>query len=54
MEKFQKLWLKITNKIKLLNCLKHKTLKFQFLKLTGCLNTKCVFYFDYGNDTISN
>ena len=21
---------------------------------TGCLNTKCVFYFDYGNDTISN
>ena len=21
---------------------------------TGCLNTKCVFHFDYGNDTISN
>ena len=21
---------------------------------TGFLNTKCVFYFDYGNDTVNN
>ena len=28
--------------------------KMFYNKSTGCLNTKCVFYFDYRNDTISN
>ena len=25
-----------------------------FAENTGCLSTECLFYFDYGNDTISN
>ena len=32
-----------------------KMIPFSFLELiTWCLHTRCVFYFDYGNDTISS